>query len=112
MMFMRTIAKMFYFSLQQILLADGGYAHSVAMASDGSVYAWGCGTYGQIGNGDIVKVTNPMRVALPGPATHLAAGYFQNVSSVTISYFYPRFVVLHYGTYIIRFSVRSGRDKL
>ncbi|XP_053656364.1 uncharacterized protein ca isoform X2 [Cherax quadricarinatus] len=65
---------------KHIVFADGGYAHSVAMASNGNVYAWGCGTYGQIGNGGIVKVTRPERVPLPGPATHLAAGYFQNIA--------------------------------
>ncbi|XP_042235207.1 uncharacterized protein LOC121874922 isoform X2 [Homarus americanus] len=65
---------------KHIVLADGGYAHSVAMSSDGNVYAWGCGTYGQIGNGGIVKVTRPERVPLPGPATHLASGYFQNIA--------------------------------
>ncbi|XP_045605152.1 uncharacterized protein ca isoform X2 [Procambarus clarkii] len=65
---------------KHMVFADGGYAHSVAMASDGNVYAWGCGTYGQVGNGGIVKVTSPERVPLPGPATHLAAGYFQNIA--------------------------------
>lgn len=57
------------------------------MASDGSVYAWGCGTYGQCGNGGIMKVTRPERVPLPGPATHLAAGYFQNVSLLVVCLF-------------------------
>ncbi|XP_069977308.1 uncharacterized protein ca isoform X2 [Penaeus vannamei] len=65
---------------KKIVLAQGGYAHTVAMASDGSVYAWGCGTYGQCGNGGIMKVTRPERVPLPGLATHLAAGYFQNIA--------------------------------
>lgn len=65
---------------KHIVLADGGYAHSVAMSLDGDVYAWGCGTYGQIGNGGIVKVTRPEKVPLPGPATHLSAGYFQNIA--------------------------------
>ncbi|MPC11191.1 Ultraviolet-B receptor UVR8 [Portunus trituberculatus] len=65
---------------KHIVQADGGYAHSVAMSQDGNVYAWGCGTYGQIGNGGIVKVCRPVRVHLPGPATHLTAGYFQNIA--------------------------------
>ncbi|XP_066977606.1 uncharacterized protein ca isoform X2 [Macrobrachium rosenbergii] len=67
-------------SKERVVLAEGGYAHSVAMTAAGNIYAWGCGTYGQVGNGGIVKVTSPVRVCLPGPATHLTAGYFHNIA--------------------------------
>ncbi|CAL4238281.1 unnamed protein product, partial [Meganyctiphanes norvegica] len=65
---------------KHVVMASGGYAHSVAMTADGKVYAWGCGTYGQCGNGGIQKVNKPQRVHLPGQASHIAAGYFQNIA--------------------------------
>jgi len=30
---------------------DGGDAHSIALKSDGTVWAWGANAYGQLGNG-------------------------------------------------------------
>ncbi|CAL4245951.1 unnamed protein product [Meganyctiphanes norvegica] len=49
---------------KHVVMSSGGYAHSVAMTADGKVYAWGCGTYGQCGNGGIQKVNKPQRVHL------------------------------------------------
>ncbi|XP_076055438.1 RCC1 and BTB domain containing protein claret isoform X3 [Oratosquilla oratoria] len=65
---------------QHITAVAGGYAHTVALAADGKVYAWGCGTYGQIGNGAIAKVSKPKMVPMSYPVTHIAAGYFHNLA--------------------------------
>ena len=54
----------------------------MALSATGNVYAWGCGTYGQLGNGDILKVSLPHKVPMPTPVSHLAAGYFHNVSII------------------------------
>ncbi|MCL2695633.1 MAG: hypothetical protein FWE69_04845 [Clostridiales bacterium] len=41
--------------------------HSLALKSDGTVYAWGQNTYGQLGDGTATDSGNPVRVtALPG----------------------------------------------
>lgn len=37
--------------LKNIIAIAGGYAHVMALSSDGSVYTWGDNSYGQIGNG-------------------------------------------------------------
>ena len=65
---------------KKIIYAAGGYAHSVALTAAGYVYSWGCGTYGQLGNGDIQKIALPHKVPMPSPVTHLAAGYFHNLA--------------------------------
>jgi alpha-tubulin suppressor-like RCC1 family protein len=53
-----------------------GYAHSLALASDGSVYAWGADSAGQLGDGTTTQQLTPVKVALPAgvKATAVAAG--------------------------------------
>ena len=44
----------------------GGYTHTAALTSDGAVYTWGLGGYGQLGHGDEDDQHTPKRVdALP-----------------------------------------------
>ena len=54
-----------------------GYNTNLAVGSDGNVYAWGNGQYGQLGNGTTdLEATTPVRVSLPGgvTATAVSAG--------------------------------------
>ncbi|BDR54329.1 hypothetical protein KIMH_04400 [Bombiscardovia apis] len=44
---------------------DGGWYHSLAIASDGSLYAWGKNDFGALGTGDYVSSTHPVRVKTP-----------------------------------------------
>ncbi|XP_058479345.1 RCC1 and BTB domain-containing protein 1-like isoform X1 [Solea solea] len=39
-----------------------GYAHSMALTSDGLVYAWGCNTFGQLGTGNKSNHLSPVEV--------------------------------------------------
>jgi alpha-tubulin suppressor-like RCC1 family protein len=58
---------------------SGGEAHSLALKSDGMVYAWGLGRYGQLGRGN----TNSSLVAVAIPnfnAVEVAAGRFHSVA--------------------------------
>src|SRR6218665_53579 len=42
-----------------------GDDHSLAVAGDGSVWAWGGNDWGQIGNGTTTRVTTPVRLTFP-----------------------------------------------
>lgn len=55
---------------------SGGGSHSLALAPDGQVYAWGRGDFGQLGDGAGTTTGTPVRVNPPGgePATAIAAG--------------------------------------
>ncbi len=44
-------------------LLAGGYSHSLAVRSDGSVWAWGGNTFGQLGNGTTNNATTPVQVS-------------------------------------------------
>ncbi|MGP3957685.1 RCC1 domain-containing protein [Nonomuraea sp. 3N208] len=55
---------------------DGGYGYTVALTSDGQVWAWGENPNGQLGNGTTNGSPVPVRVALPAGTTitAIAAG--------------------------------------
>lgn len=52
---------------------SAGELHTLALAADGTVFAWGWGFYGQIGNGAVSGSLTP--VAVLSGATAIAAGY-------------------------------------
>ena len=52
-----------------------GELHSLALKSDGTVWAWGRNAFGQLGDGTLIDRTVPVQVvALPLPAIAIAAG--------------------------------------
>jgi alpha-tubulin suppressor-like RCC1 family protein len=60
-----------------------GYNTNLAVGSDGNVYAWGNGQYGQLGNGTTdLEATTPVRVSLPGgvAATAVSEGYYSSLA--------------------------------
>ena len=71
---------------------SAGYAHSLAVGSDGYAYAWGYNGYGQLGNntsGLYVESTVPVRVRDPAnptdtnkglQAVQVSAGYFHSLA--------------------------------
>ena len=61
--------------------AAGGF-HSLAIGSDGKLYAWGDNTYGQLGNGTGTPSTTPVVVSMPAgvTATAVAAGEDHSVA--------------------------------
>ena len=58
-------------------LVTGGYVHALAALPDGTVWAWGSNTYGQLGNGTTQVATTPVQVTgltgvKPAPPIHTA----------------------------------------
>jgi alpha-tubulin suppressor-like RCC1 family protein len=62
-------------------IAAGAF-HSLALAADGSLYAWGNNTYGQLGNGtsSLPSAANPGLVLVSGSYTQVAAGISHTVA--------------------------------
>jgi alpha-tubulin suppressor-like RCC1 family protein len=57
-----------------VVAVASGYLHSVALRSDGTVWAWGSNTSGQLGNGTTNDSGVPMQVAGLTGITSIAAG--------------------------------------
>lgn len=49
-----------------IVAIGAGYSHSLALAADGSVWAWGANRGGQLGDGTIATRATPARVGVAG----------------------------------------------
>jgi alpha-tubulin suppressor-like RCC1 family protein len=68
-------------NLAGVVAVDAGYYHSLALKSDGTVWAWGAGNYGQLGDG-----TTPTARSTPGPVVNLtgvvaaAAGSYHSLA--------------------------------
>jgi alpha-tubulin suppressor-like RCC1 family protein len=61
------------------VMIEGGLYHSIALKGDGTVWAWGANSYGQLGNGGGAQQTTPVQVKASGGAflssiTAVAAG--------------------------------------
>lgn len=56
-----------------IAIAGGGF-HSLAVKSDGTVWAWGWNVYGQLGNNSTVSSSTPVQVSGLSSVTGVAAG--------------------------------------
>jgi alpha-tubulin suppressor-like RCC1 family protein len=66
-------------------LAAGSYygnGHSLAVKTDGTVWAWGYNGYGQLGDNTTVNKTTPVQVGLSG-VTNVAAGAFHSLAVKT-----------------------------
>ena len=57
----------------------GGSSHTLALGSDGTVYAWGLNNFGQLGDGTTTSTSTPVAVDLPsGTYTAVSAGEDQS----------------------------------
>ncbi len=62
-------------------VAAGG-EHTLAIGSDGNLYAWGDNGYGELGNGTTTSSTTPVEVHMPAGilATQIAAGLLDSLA--------------------------------
>jgi alpha-tubulin suppressor-like RCC1 family protein len=56
--------------------------HSLALASNGTVWAWGDNQYGELGNGTTTNSATPALVSLPSGVTitNIAGGYYDSLA--------------------------------
>jgi len=60
-----------------------GYAHSLALKTDGTVWAWGYNGYGQLGDNTTVQKTVPVQVSGLSGVTNVAAGAYHSLALKT-----------------------------
>jgi len=67
--------------LTNVTAVAAGYAHTLALKSDGSVWAWGDNLYGQVGYGTwALTFSSPIQVAVLSDITSIAAGLYHSVA--------------------------------
>ncbi len=66
--------------MEDVACASLGYNTSAAITNDGSLYTWGCGRYGQLGNGDDQNSLKPIKIM--DNAVSVAMGY-ENGAAIT-----------------------------
>jgi alpha-tubulin suppressor-like RCC1 family protein len=55
---------------------SGGYYHTVALKTNGTLWAWGDNEYGQAGLGATVTQTTPLQVGSADTWSFISGGYF------------------------------------
>src|SRR5262249_44008049 len=90
-------------SLSGIIAIGGGMAHSHAIASNGTVWAWGGNDWGQLGDGTTTARSQPVPISGPGyvwkawTPSIAPPGYTYNVvQTATITNNDPAGATLHY----------------
>ncbi|MBL7497268.1 hypothetical protein I6A84_20390 [Frankia sp. CNm7] len=66
--------------LTDVTQIDVNQGHTLALRSDGTVWAWGYGEYGQLGAGDQQNRFEPVRVDGLDDVVQVAAGYHHSVA--------------------------------
>src|SRR5206468_3426528 len=60
----------------------GGYLHSLALKSDGTVWAWGGNSFGQLGSGSPLQLAGPPPMPDPGTARPMPTLGLSDIVSV------------------------------
>ena len=109
-------------NLQNVVSIDAGTAHSLAAKSDGTVWAWGSGADGRLGNGSTLQQNAPVQSGGLTSVTQVAAGTRHSLARTTQeqtqSYGYDRLYRLTadnpttYGYDPVGSGLAIGRDDL
>ena len=67
-------------SIADVIAVATGLDHSLALRSDGTVWAWGDNTAGQLGSGSLTGRSTPRQISGLTDVTAIAAGYFHSVA--------------------------------
>ncbi len=60
--------------------AAAGTTHTLALTTEGNVWAWGANQHGQLGSRNVTHSATPIPVRLPEPATRVVAGMFYSAA--------------------------------
>jgi uncharacterized delta-60 repeat protein len=63
-----------------IVSISGGWAHSIALKSDGTVWSWGYNNAGQLGNGTNTNSYFPIQISSLTGITAIVAGYYHSLA--------------------------------
>jgi len=66
--------------LPRIVAVAAGFHHSLVLAEDGTVWAWGGGREGQLGDGGQDESPTPRRARVPVPVVAISAGGSQSLA--------------------------------
>lgn len=66
--------------LPSMVQAAGGYYHSLALAADGTVWAWGGNEFGQLGTGTTDAAPTPVQVPGLTSIVFIAAGWYHSLA--------------------------------
>jgi alpha-tubulin suppressor-like RCC1 family protein len=66
--------------LSGVTAIDAGYDHSLALKSDGTVWAWGYNAYGQLGDGTTTNRKSPVQVSSLSGVRAVSAGDYHNLA--------------------------------
>ncbi|XP_054162770.1 uncharacterized protein LOC128960654 [Oppia nitens] len=70
-----------FFHNIQIIQAFGGFSHTIALDSNGYVYSFGNGSYGQLGLGNNSKYNIPQKISLlKEPISQISTKYFHTLA--------------------------------
>ena len=64
--------------LENIIQVAAGSNHNLALAKDGTVWAWGYGPHGELGNGKTYNSSLPVKVIGVSDVVSIAAGYYNS----------------------------------
>jgi probable HAF family extracellular repeat protein len=62
------------------VIAIAAYDHSLALMSDGTLWAWGANSYGQLGNGSTTNSSTPVQVSGLSGVVAIAAGAYHSLA--------------------------------
>ena len=66
--------------LNGVVAVAAGASHTIALKSDGTVWAWGYNGYGQLGDGTMADRYAPVQVSGLSGVTAIAGGWFYTVA--------------------------------